>query len=76
MVLNIDIFQGIVSKLEIPVSWQHYAGARSKLPQLSQEEEALMCGPGEIQLHRDLFSPRVCSFATSVAGTMVLNAEL
>ncbi len=52
------------------------AGAHSKLPQLSQEEEALMCGPGEIQLHRDLFSPRVCSFATSVAGTMVLNAEL
>ncbi len=29
-----------------------------------------------IQLHRDLFSPRVWSFATSVAGTMVLNAEL
>ncbi len=24
MVSNIDIFQGIVSKLEIPVSWQHY----------------------------------------------------
>ncbi len=23
MVSNIDIFQGIVSKLEIPVSWQH-----------------------------------------------------
>ncbi len=29
-----------------------------------------------IQLHRDLFSPRVWSFSTSVAGTMVLNAEL
>ncbi len=29
-----------------------------------------------IQLHRDLFSPRVWSFATSVAGTMVLNAKL
>ncbi len=29
-----------------------------------------------IQLHIDLFSPRVWSFATSVAGTMVLNAEL
>ncbi len=29
-----------------------------------------------IQLHRDLFSPRVWNFATSVAGTMVLNAEL
>ncbi len=29
-----------------------------------------------IQLHRDLFSPRVWSFATSVAGTMVLNAEM
>ncbi len=29
-----------------------------------------------IQLHRDLFSPRVWSFTTSVAGTMVLNAEL
>ncbi len=28
-----------------------------------------------IQLHRDLFSPRVWSFATSVAGTMVLNVE-
>ncbi len=28
-----------------------------------------------IHLHRDLFSPRVWSFATSVAGTMVLNAE-
>ncbi len=25
MVSNIDIFQGIVSKLEIPVSWQHYS---------------------------------------------------
>ncbi len=25
MVLNIDIFQGIVSKLVIPVSWQHYS---------------------------------------------------
>ncbi len=24
MVSNIDMFQGIVSKLEIPVSWQHY----------------------------------------------------
>ncbi len=24
MVSNIDIFQGIVSKLVIPVSWQHY----------------------------------------------------
>ncbi len=24
MVSNIDIFQGIVSKLEIPVSWQHF----------------------------------------------------
>ncbi len=24
MVSNIDIFQGIVSKFEIPVSWQHY----------------------------------------------------
>ncbi len=24
MVSNIDIFQDIVSKLEIPVSWQHY----------------------------------------------------
>ncbi len=24
MVSNIDIFQGIVSKLEIPISWQHY----------------------------------------------------
>ncbi len=24
MVSNIDIFQGIVSKLEILVSWQHY----------------------------------------------------
>ncbi len=23
MVSNIDIFQGIVSKLKIPVSWQH-----------------------------------------------------
>lgn len=23
MVLNIDTFQGVVSKLEIPVSWQH-----------------------------------------------------
>ncbi len=23
MVSNIDIFKGIVSKLEIPVSWQH-----------------------------------------------------
>ncbi len=29
-----------------------------------------------IQLHRDLFSPRVWSFATTVAGTMVLNAEM
>ncbi len=29
-----------------------------------------------IQLHRDLFSPSVWSLATSVAGTMVLNAEL
>ncbi len=29
-----------------------------------------------MQLHRDLFSLRVWSFATSVAGTMVLNAEL
>ncbi len=28
-----------------------------------------------IQLHRDLFSPRLWSFATSVASTMVLNAE-
>ncbi len=24
VVSNIDIFQGIVSKLVIPVSWQHY----------------------------------------------------
>ncbi len=34
------------------------------------------CQKSRIQLHRDLFSPRVWSFATSVAGTMVLNAEL
>jgi len=27
IVSNIDIFQGIVSKLEIPVLWQHYNGA-------------------------------------------------
>ncbi len=29
-----------------------------------------------IQLHRDLFSPRVWSFSTSVEGTMVLNDKL
>ncbi len=29
-----------------------------------------------IQLHRDLFSSRVWSLATSVEGTMVLNADL
>ncbi len=29
-----------------------------------------------IQLQRDLFSPRVWSFAASVAGTVVSNAEL
>ncbi len=40
MVSNIDIFQGIVSKLKIPVSWQHYSArtlqfCRRKLQPLS-----------------------------------------
>ncbi len=42
MVSNIDIFQGIVSKLEIPVSWQHY-GKHNPSCHLQIPTKALSC---------------------------------
>ncbi len=44
MVSNIDIFQGIVSKLVIPVSWQHYSGRMA---------DPLQCGKFVFQMAKN-----------------------
>ncbi len=67
MVSNIDIFQGIVSKLEIPVSWQHYDPLEIFIIWCfgSQDRNKLNClCSGNYQLYSSkclLFNvPRVC----------------